>query len=938
MHCEVAEPQKPGAPFYEVLVAKRPGPGGSAGGPGGGNSPAGASKELAPGPGHGRAAAAAAAAAAFLHSPMAFKITLSAGGAGGDGPEQPPPPQPARGPRDIGLPLLEQLLPKGPGPLPARPRSPKDFFQQKPQPPGTKVNGGYSHCHLTPEKSLLGIEMTDSTVPVCRQSLFIHAANPGPRDHPMPCERRLHVGQANLTHSDNRCPRFQDPLCMNGGSHPPQQIKQECVSDYKAGSDLSAPRRFAEACPPGLHADLDLMSSSPFTNPSPSYLLTSEHPALGPTSLGSGAPPPPPPPVRFPAGARKRCCFSILPPPSSSSTSSSSPLSVEGLDITTIIRTPQASLVTCVSGLRHGPVAMPPNPPPQHGAPKPPRPPPSHPCSLPSPPACLVPLPAERERGDRDLLPIQPLQHLEGEGASLRLSVSGAVPQQEASHGGVGGPGHKVGFLKQEPVDDYSSNPELYPPAHPPPPHQGLPPPYHLHQPLGQGLGPHLHLPGSPKALPPSDGEELELGGGRQVCRWIDCDAAYDQQEELVRHIEKTHIDQRKGEDFTCFWAGCVRRYKPFNARYKLLIHMRVHSGEKPNKCMFEGCNKAFSRLENLKIHLRSHTGEKPYLCQHPGCQKAFSNSSDRAKHQRTHLDTKPYACQIPGCSKRYTDPSSLRKHVKAHSAKEQQVRKKLHVCAEVEPDVLNECLGIPQVHPPSQHVLDGKCGRPVGHELLPGMFPGSGASQNGLTSGILPPPQDGPSRHHPLDSSAMASSQHHLSPLPAAESTREGLTPSILTPLKALLPPAVLQKHPLPPAQTHPPGGQPFPPLSSKPYPPFQNPAAAPPLTPQGYQGSFHSIQNCFHYGDCYRAVEPAGGSGGGDGLAGEPHGFNPLRANGYHTLSAPLPAQGYDTLPDGPCGPQEAGTTSPEENGFFPNGSFDPCLNSLPSIYTDT
>lgn len=38
----------------------------------------------------------------------------------------------------------------------------------------------------------------------------------------------------------------------------------------------------------------------------------------------------------------------------------------------------------------------------------------------------------------------------------------------------------------------------------------------------------------------------------------------------------------------------------------------------------------------------------------------------------------KPYACQIPGCSKRYTDPSSLRKHVKAHSAKEQQVRKKV--------------------------------------------------------------------------------------------------------------------------------------------------------------------------------------------------------------------------------------------------------------------
>ncbi|XP_017875559.1 zinc finger protein 76-like [Ceratina calcarata] len=178
-------------------------------------------------------------------------------------------------------------------------------------------------------------------------------------------------------------------------------------------------------------------------------------------------------------------------------------------------------------------------------------------------------------------------------------------------------------------------------------------------------------------------------------CRWIDCGYAFAEQEGLVRHIERRHVESsssnahghgrrvqrdrdrdkdKEGEapgtaqdEFACLWQGCPRA-RPFNARYKLLIHMRVHSGEKPNKCPFTGCKKAFSRLENLKIHQRSHTGERPYACQHRGCSKAFSNSSDRAKHQRTHYDTKPYACQVSGCGKRYTDPSSLRKHVKNHS------------------------------------------------------------------------------------------------------------------------------------------------------------------------------------------------------------------------------------------------------------------------------
>uniref|UniRef100_A0A8C1CKN4 GLIS family zinc finger 3 n=1 Tax=Cyprinus carpio carpio TaxID=630221 RepID=A0A8C1CKN4_CYPCA len=249
-----------------------------------------------------------------------------------------------------------------------------------------------------------------------------------------------------------------------------------------------------------------------------------------------------------------------------------------------------------------------------------------------------------------------------------------------------------------------------------PSPPRGPPPPYNSHVQIPAGASSD-NLRVLPSTLCPmlEEDEEEDVSGGHCCC-WQDCGAVYGQREELVKHIEKIHVDQRKGEDFTCFWAGCPRKHKPFNARYKLLIHMRVHSGEKPNKCSFEGCQKAFSRLENLKIHLRSHTGEKPYVCQHPGCQKAFSNSSDRAKHQRTHVDTKPYACQIQGCAKRYTDPSSLRKHVKSHSLKEQQARKKLRRCTDLSQDGLTECLTVQ----PLQHslapldLIETKCQSPI--------------------------------------------------------------------------------------------------------------------------------------------------------------------------------------------------------------------------------
>ncbi|GMR42293.1 hypothetical protein PMAYCL1PPCAC_12488, partial [Pristionchus mayeri] len=146
-------------------------------------------------------------------------------------------------------------------------------------------------------------------------------------------------------------------------------------------------------------------------------------------------------------------------------------------------------------------------------------------------------------------------------------------------------------------------------------------------------------------------------------CHWQGCERNYSTQRALVEHVFHQHIQHEK--DYKCMWRGCERE-EPFRAQYMLVVHVRRHTGEKPNVCSFDNCMKSYSRLENLKTHMRTHTGERPYQCEFPNCNKAFSNASDRAKHQnRTHSDSKPYECTLSNCNKSYTDPSSLRKHIK---------------------------------------------------------------------------------------------------------------------------------------------------------------------------------------------------------------------------------------------------------------------------------
>ena len=163
------------------------------------------------------------------------------------------------------------------------------------------------------------------------------------------------------------------------------------------------------------------------------------------------------------------------------------------------------------------------------------------------------------------------------------------------------------------------------------------------------------------------------------TCLWIDqnpvqgkrkpCGNQFTMMSDLVTHISDEHVSSNDSNLHVCYWQECARNGQPFKAKYKLVNHIRVHTGEKPFPCPFHGCGKLFARSENLKIHKRTHTGEKPFMCEFPGCDRRFANSSDRKKHSHVHTSDKPYICRMDGCNKSYTHPSSLRKHMKLHES-----------------------------------------------------------------------------------------------------------------------------------------------------------------------------------------------------------------------------------------------------------------------------
>lgn len=171
-----------------------------------------------------------------------------------------------------------------------------------------------------------------------------------------------------------------------------------------------------------------------------------------------------------------------------------------------------------------------------------------------------------------------------------------------------------------------------------------------------------------------SHNEKMDLIMLPQTFKCAKCKESYDESHLLLKHIREVHrsstvkakkTSSSKGDDAVKQKKKrgerqrleCDICQRPFNDSYKLKVHRRTHTREKPFKC--DTCDKSFIDSCNLKEHQKVHTGEKLFECDI--CQKTFLQLGTLTTHRRTHTGEKPYTCDV--CHMTFALLSSMKTH-----------------------------------------------------------------------------------------------------------------------------------------------------------------------------------------------------------------------------------------------------------------------------------
>ncbi|XP_021711076.1 uncharacterized protein LOC5579351 [Aedes aegypti] len=171
------------------------------------------------------------------------------------------------------------------------------------------------------------------------------------------------------------------------------------------------------------------------------------------------------------------------------------------------------------------------------------------------------------------------------------------------------------------------------------------------------------------------------------------CESEFEVRQAVQDHVNIVHKDVKR--------RSCPHCGRTFNQTGDLTRHVRIHTGIRPFKCPFDGCEYAFISSGDLHKHVRRHNQmlnpvPKPHVCNVCGkdfergydlkrhssmhakddpnfqgfncelCGKMFARKDQYRAHTYRHIGYKPHKCSQ--CDKTFSDASNYAKHVKVHA------------------------------------------------------------------------------------------------------------------------------------------------------------------------------------------------------------------------------------------------------------------------------
>ncbi|XP_053599753.1 zinc finger protein jing homolog isoform X2 [Plodia interpunctella] len=95
------------------------------------------------------------------------------------------------------------------------------------------------------------------------------------------------------------------------------------------------------------------------------------------------------------------------------------------------------------------------------------------------------------------------------------------------------------------------------------------------------------------------------------LCQWENCKREFESDSDLLEHLQADHVETQAGkENYVCLWQKCKVRGKPSCSRLWLERHALSHGGNKPFKCIVDGCGRRFSTQILLERHVNNHFNE----------------------------------------------------------------------------------------------------------------------------------------------------------------------------------------------------------------------------------------------------------------------------------------------------------------------------------------